>query len=1191
MADIPTTSSLQVDMLMEANWLQWRPAMTARLCQRGLWRVTMGESLPPSEPTLFEPVAPATTLSRTEESHNYAAQHNYNTKLEAWAEKDEKAQGNLLAHISTSQRVHLAEADTAYAMWQVLVAVHVQQVPGMRFSAYNDLFSITKGAEETLPAVASCVEIALACVRKLRPETITGDDGKPRVYGVKDLEDKLVLMAMLRALPRNEYADFVLSLMRTKDLDRHAVEAVFQIEQTKCNTHHGPLLSPSGDAALCAQYDARSGSRSAPSSPDDKCEFCLSSGHKEETCYAKERSKEAAQTRTKERQEERKASKKNRGGEHAAVALALASAAPTSPKAPTPPPKTTASSRAASVEESAARASVRLASTHDTHADVHWIADSGATSHMSTQRQWFKTFEPHVMPIRVANNAIVYSEGIGSIVMEPLDKSLDPVCLSCVLYVPALQNNLFAVLHLVTSHHFRVEIEGTEMVFLRNGARILTATICDKTAWLNVHTPNAPESALRGEDVRDRSLWHRRLGHIGKDLLEQAIKGNIADGLVIDNDAPLLLHCELCIVGKHHADTFPKKALHRATRLLQRIHSDVHMVPVPTSSGYRYWVTFINDWLRYGWIYLLKCKSDVFKVFKAFKAFVKLQYGVSIECLHGNKGGEYIGHIWDAYFAETGIRCEHTMEGMSQQGSVVERRNRMLEEHIIAMLNGARLPTRFWGEALYTYSHLLNMILSAAIPAGMTLFEMANKCKPDYSTLRVFGCRAWAHVRRKKRCSLEPHAKPCVFLGIPDDFKGWKLWDPSAQGERGSVVMSRDVIWNKSEFPGLSKEVRNPIPAHFGCTDVDKPLPDAPRFKEIDNCDEPEGAQPLPALIDEEDGLPPPDVEAPLPPLPDESDNSDFENDAAPSTKTLLSSSSLSTASPPHTPPRSTTGTPVPSAPRLAQRQAAPRLPMLPAPDLLRRSGRQTAGVLPNPNYTATQYLQQGRPEPHRVAMYKESRSCSTSTVPASAPASRQLTPTLLEPLDLPNVKEEADPAAPGPSQAPESPIVEENSDEFDFLSGPHAARLVHRWQGERALLAQGIESIYGEEEELLTLRQALNHAFVASSEPSEPKTFREAMQRPNADLWYQAAVKEMEAHIENGTWELVKLLPGRKAIGSQWVFKVKHNANGSVERPKARVVAKGFSQRPGVNFDETFAPTMKWAALRVIFALAALED
>jgi hypothetical protein len=202
------------------------------------------------------------------------------------------------------------------------------------------------------------------------------------------------------------------------------------------------------------------------------------------------------------------------------------------------------------------------------------------------------------------------------------------------------------------------------MLFLRNGARILTATIRNKTAWLDMCTPDTPESALRSQDVWDRSLWYQRLGHIGKDLLEQAIKGNVADSLVIDNNTLLLLHCEPCIISKHHADPFPKKALHHATRLLQRIHSDVHMVPVPTSSGYCYWVTFINDWLRYGWIYLLKRKLDVFEAFKAFKAFVKLQYGVSIECLHNNKGVSTVGTL------EVVVRDKRRCSALSQPPSL-----------------------------------------------------------------------------------------------------------------------------------------------------------------------------------------------------------------------------------------------------------------------------------------------------------------------------------------------------------------------------------------------------------------------------------------------------------------------------------------------------------------------------------------
>jgi hypothetical protein len=98
-------------------------------------------------------------------------------------------------------------------------------------------------------------------------------------------------------------------------------------------------------------------------------------------------------------------------------------------------------------------------------------------------------------------------------------------------------------------------------------------------------------------------------------------------------------------------------------------------------------------------------------------------------------------------------------------------------------------------------------------------------------------------------------------------------------------------------------------------------------------------------------------------------------------------------------------------------------------------------------------------------------------------------------------------------------------------------------------------------------------------------------MRRPDSELWHKAMVRKMEAHLENGTWEPVKLPHGRKAIGSKCVFKVKRNPDGTVERYKARLVAKGFGQRPGVDFDETFAPTTKWAALRAILALAALEN
>jgi hypothetical protein len=84
--------------------------------------------------------------------------------------------------------------------------------------------------------------------------------------------------------------------------------------------------------------------------------------------------------------------------------------------------------------------------------------------------------------------------------------------------------------------------------------------------------------------------------------------------------------------------------------------------------------------------------------------------------------------------------------------------------------------------------------LSAILP-DTTPYKMAHKHKPNYLTLRVFGCCAWAHICCKKRRSLEPHAKPCVFLGVLDNFKGWKLWDLSAQGGRGGVICRMQRLW------------------------------------------------------------------------------------------------------------------------------------------------------------------------------------------------------------------------------------------------------------------------------------------------------------------------------------------------------------------------------------------------------------
>jgi len=115
--------------------------------------------------------------------------------------------------------------------------------------------------------------------------------------------------------------------------------------------------------------------------------------------------------------------------------------------------------------------------------------------------------------------------------------------------------------------------------------------------------------------------------------------------------------------------------------------------------------------------------------------------------------------------------------------------------------------------------------------------------------------------------------------------------------------------------------------------------------------------------------------------------------------------------------------------------------------------------------------------------------------------------------------------------------------------------------------------------------------AKLAFSNHDEPQTFKEALSRPDGKQWEKAALTEYESILRNQTWEIVDLPQGRKAIGSKWVFKLKLDSEGNIDRYKARIVAKGYSQVEGIDFNETFAPVAKFTSIRILFAIAAQYD
>ncbi|WJZ84735.1 hypothetical protein VitviT2T_004328 [Vitis vinifera] len=627
-----------------------------------------------------------------------------------------------------------------------------------------------------------------------------------------------------------------------------------------------------------------------------------------------------------------------------------------------------------------------------------WVVDSGASNHMSNKLTNLYNFRPCSSStfVSVADGKDVPVQGKGK--TKLVSKTIE----SEVLYVPSFPVQLLSVQQLTSTLNCDVLFTSDKVLFQD---RITKKTIGEGFQLHGLFYFSSDDRLCKGfqasfSSTNKHSLWHQRLGHPSESVFNK-----IHPSLPKGTDG-----CDICHYSKSTRLPF-NLSLSKSSEMFELVHSDVWGPFSLSIDGFKYFVTFIDDFSKVTWVYLLKSKSEVFECFKDFHRLVITHFSAHIKTLRTDNGTEYTSHNMKNYLISHGIVHQTSCVNTPQQNGVAERKNRDLLEKTRAIMMQMNVPKHFWSYGVLTATYLINRLPSRVLDFLCPL-EVLQQKKPDLSHLKVFGCTCFVHLSAtQRRDKLDPRAVKCVFLGYSQTQKGYRCYDTTAK----RLFVSRDVQFVETS-PIFENSNQGEILSDF------VPLPEV--------------------------------------------------------------------------------------AANIEQQSIAPTI-----------QHPTEASV----ESTINQVVQESAPN---IDISEQ------TTLPRRNPPRERHPPAKFR-----------DYIAAAVRYPPEKFLSYQN------LSTSHLAYLT------------AISSVH------------------------EPKNFHEANSQP---MWRKSMDDELKALEETNTWNIVHLPPGKHVVGCRWVYRFKFNPDGSIERPKSRVVAQGFTQHFGVDYKETFAPVAKMSTVKVLLSIAA---
>ena len=475
-----------------------------------------------------------------------------------------------------------------------------------------------------------------------------------------------------------------------------------------------------------------------------------------------------------------------------------------------------------------------LSATINTNSKItSWIADSGATDHMTHQRYAFKSRARK--RIRVANDKLIWSLGTADI--GPIRDAL---------VVPDLSHNLLSMSKMADQYG-QVVFTGEECYICDVHGNVLATGVREGNLFTftqdilmalpspDVATGSSAASCLVAETENDQTratiLWHERFGHLGFTGLGQIVSKAAVDGMdprvsVTSAKALAGKHCDACVLGKSHRMPIFKHKHERAQYPFELMHVDLQGQFPATRNNNVYVMNLLDDYSRNVFPYFMERKSEAPQWIREFvlehtTPTVKVNgiaWGCSMERLRSDNGGEFKSKDMSSFCSAMGIKQEFSESYTPEQNGAVERINRTLVEMTRCLLQHSRLDDCFWAHAYATAAYIRNRSLTAGGDPTRTPFELLNGFKPDVREMRVFGCKChcFIHVKKRENKKLDRTTFPGYFLGYADNgYRVLKI--PSVSGKavnKWEIVVTREVVsWEEDKF--ISERIPSDFAPHL----------------------------------------------------------------------------------------------------------------------------------------------------------------------------------------------------------------------------------------------------------------------------------------------------------------------------------------------------------------------------------------